>query len=118
MSVRRTQKEINSAEFAEWMAYEELEPFGPQREDERAGMIAATLANVNRDPEKKSDPFVPFDFFPRLEDMMDASSAVETGPSENVLKTKLLAWAASTQEAKQKPRSELRPRKGGRKGGP
>ena len=32
----------------------------------RYGQICAVLANLKRDPEKQSDPYTPFDFFPRL----------------------------------------------------
>ena len=35
------------------------------REDWRAGMVAAVIANVNRDSAKKRDPFKPADFMPR-----------------------------------------------------
>lgn len=30
------------------MAYDQLEPFGEERADERAGVVAALIANVNR----------------------------------------------------------------------
>ena len=33
MSVRRCQQEVSSAEFAEWMAYAEVSPFGEGRAD-------------------------------------------------------------------------------------
>lgn len=48
-----------------WMAYAELEPFGEERGDLRAGIIASTIANVNRDP-KKGRPFKPGDFMPEF----------------------------------------------------
>ena len=53
---------ISSAELAEWSAYSSIEPFGGERSDLQAGIISATLANVNRDPEKHKDPFTPYDF--------------------------------------------------------
>jgi hypothetical protein len=53
---------IGSREFSEWMAYFRLEPFGAEREDMRAGIIAATIANANRDPKKRPKPFTPGDF--------------------------------------------------------
>ncbi len=37
-----------SRELAEWQAFARLEPFGPRREDVRAGTIAATVYNMNR----------------------------------------------------------------------
>jgi hypothetical protein len=60
MSVRRLLGEMDSREITEWMAYEMVEPFGPWREDVRAGVIASTIANVNRG--KSSKPFKPTDF--------------------------------------------------------
>jgi hypothetical protein len=44
------------------MAYYSLDPFGDDREDLRAGVIAATVANASRDPEK-GKAFEPGDFF-------------------------------------------------------
>jgi flagellar basal body rod protein FlgC len=57
--------EISSRDFAEWMAYARLEPFGEERDDLRMGIIASTIANVNRDKGKK--PYSPRDFMPSFE---------------------------------------------------
>lgn len=35
---------MSSREFSEWMAYAQLEPFGEQRADLRAGIVASTVA--------------------------------------------------------------------------
>jgi hypothetical protein len=56
--------EVDSHEFTEWMAYNRLEPFGPQRGDLRAAIVAATIANVYRDKKKKPTPFKASDFMP------------------------------------------------------
>lgn len=113
MSVREAQARIDAPEFAEWMAFERLEPFGPQRDDERAGTIAATLANINRDSAKKSDPFMPTDFFPRLEDMMAEAEAALYEPPADELQGKLMAWALLMADAnKGKPKASKKPRKG------
>lgn len=62
MSVKRAQQEIDSREFIEWIAYYLLEPFGPRRDDQRFGVVAATIGNVNR---KKGAPAFKWDqFFP------------------------------------------------------
>lgn len=46
MSVARAEREISSREFAEWFALDKLvEPFGDERADLRAGIIASTVAN-------------------------------------------------------------------------
>lgn len=46
MTVREMLSRMSSSEFSEWMAYYNIEPFGPIREDLRAGMIAAPLLNI------------------------------------------------------------------------
>lgn len=56
---------ISSRELVEWQLYDELEPFDA-RADLRAGTITAMIANVNRDPSKRADPYTPSDFFPSL----------------------------------------------------
>jgi len=57
--------EISSTQFAEWMAYSRLEPWGEERDDLRMGIIASTIANANRG--KNSKPFKPQDFMPKFE---------------------------------------------------
>lgn len=57
------QKYISSAEFAEWMAYYHLEPFGFHANFLQAGIIASTIANANR--KKGAKPFKPNDFIPK-----------------------------------------------------
>ncbi len=48
------------------MAYGQLEPFGEDRADLRAAIIAATVANANRDPKRQRRPFRVEDFMPRF----------------------------------------------------
>lgn len=50
MTVGELGQRMSSAEFAEWIAYSSLEPFGPRREDLRAALVASTVFNVNRGP--------------------------------------------------------------------
>lgn len=45
-----------------WMEYHSLEPFGPKREDLRAGLIASWIINTNIDP-NKTEPRTPDSFF-------------------------------------------------------
>lgn len=65
MSVRRAQVEIDAAEFAEWMAYYTMEPWGEDRSDLRAGIIASTIANTQRG--KRTKAFKPSDFMPNFD---------------------------------------------------
>lgn len=62
MTVRELLARIDSRELSEWMAYYELNPFGTVRDDLQAGIIASTIANVNRG--KSDKPFAPADFMP------------------------------------------------------
>lgn len=66
---------MSSRLFAEWAAYAELEPFGESLQDWRAGMIAATVANVNIDPKRKA--FQPQDFMPVREHSRPQAPQVE-----------------------------------------
>lgn len=66
MTVTELGARMSSAEFSEWMTYAALEPFGPLRDDLRAGEIAATIANVNRVSATRPQPWEPADFFPVL----------------------------------------------------
>ncbi len=59
---------MSSREFAEWIAYHQIEPFGEERADWRAGMIAATMANIFRDAKKRRKPYKPQDFMPKVEE--------------------------------------------------
>tara|TARA_Y100001951_G_C11255413_1_gene249052 strand:+ start:868 stop:1122 length:255 start_codon:yes stop_codon:yes gene_type:complete len=65
MTVRELLARIDSRELSEWMAYYELNPFGSVRDDLQAGIIASTIANVNRGKNDKS--FAPSDFMPYME---------------------------------------------------
>jgi len=44
------------------MAYNNIEPFGEKRADYRAALIARTIAEVNRNPKKKTTPYKLDDF--------------------------------------------------------
>lgn len=50
--------------FAEWQAYFQVEPWGEERADLRAGIVAATVANPWR--KEGSEPFKPEDFMPKF----------------------------------------------------
>ena len=65
--------EITSKQFAEWMAYSKLEPWGEERDDLRMGIMASTIANVNRGKNQK--PFKPTDFMPQFEPETEEQAA-------------------------------------------
>lgn len=56
---------MTSAEFAEWIAYANIQPFGQIREDQRAGTIASAIVNVHK--KSGSTPLTYRDFFPSYE---------------------------------------------------
>lgn len=53
---------MSSHELTEWMAYEAIEPFAAERNDQDIAMLAALTANANRDPKKRAAPFELVDF--------------------------------------------------------
>lgn len=57
--------EMDSRQYAEWMAYARLEPFGEDRADLRMGIIASTIANTSRGKGQKA--YKPQDFIPQFE---------------------------------------------------
>jgi len=59
-------REMSSAQFAEWMAFAELEPFGGLREDYRAGLLMAVVANCAPFRGKGARVWNPWDFFRTL----------------------------------------------------
>ena len=60
MSLRRCMREVDAREFREWQAEYRIEPWGDVREDLRSGVVASTIANVNR--RRGSQPFKATDF--------------------------------------------------------
>lgn len=65
MTVKQLLHNISSQELTEWMVYYELEPFGEERADLRAGIISSTIANANRS--KNSRVYKPVDFIPKFD---------------------------------------------------
>ena len=65
-TVGEIEREMSSNELNDWMAYAQIEPFGLERGDLQAGIVAATVANVNRDRHRQR-AFKPGDFMPDFE---------------------------------------------------
>ena len=68
MTRREMLNRMDAKELSEWMAYDQIQPIGPQRTDLGLGIIAATIANCHRDPKKRSSAYEPSDFAPFLKD--------------------------------------------------
>ena len=67
---------MSARQFADWAAFYEQEPFGDFRADLRAGIVAATVANVHRG--SKTPPFTPQDFMPYVEKPPIAEIEIES----------------------------------------
>ena len=63
MSVRRAQAEISSSEFTYWWARDQMGGLH-SRSEELFGELFTLIANVNRNPKRRSRPFTAADFFP------------------------------------------------------
>lgn len=61
-TIRELEARMSSREFSEWIAYSGIEPWGEDRADLRAGILASLTANINRG--KGAKPFRPSDFMP------------------------------------------------------
>lgn len=66
MPVSELLQRVSAPEMAEWLAFFDLEPFGPRMDDLRCGIVASTIANVNRG--KGAKAFAPKDFTPWADD--------------------------------------------------
>lgn len=58
---------MTSRELAEYIAYNRISPYDDSRGDLQAAIVASTVANVNRNPKKRPQPYKPIDFMPYLE---------------------------------------------------
>lgn len=54
--------EMSWTQFVMWQRYYSLEPFGEERDDLRAGVIASTMANIHRDRDKHPEAFQAAEF--------------------------------------------------------
>lgn len=58
-------KRLTSAQFAEWVAFLNIEPLEDHRNDSLLGQLLAMTGNVNR--AEGAEPFDPRDFMPWIE---------------------------------------------------
>lgn len=59
-TVGELETSMSSSEYSHWLAFYQLYPFGPERDNLHAAIIAATVANVHRG--KQQTPFTPDSF--------------------------------------------------------
>lgn len=93
--VAELQERVSSHDFAEYWVYFNLEPWGIEREDLRAGIVASTIANANRDPKKKAQPFTPDQFMPKPadfdadDDQVDEDEAIDAAARIDALMSEI-----------------------------
>ena len=69
---------MSSSQLAEWMAYAGVEPFGEFRQELRHGQHLALVANINRNTEKKKEPFSALDFMNYVDAPEEQKTVAET----------------------------------------
>jgi hypothetical protein len=55
---------LSAKELSDWADFYAREPWGSEAAFLRSGIIAATIANVNRNSKTHPEPFSPMDFMP------------------------------------------------------
>lgn len=81
-TLKQLYKEIDSAELEEWRAYYSLESWGGPKKDVRAGIIASTIANVNRGKNTKAFSHEDFILKSRLELEHEARQKKKQSPKQ------------------------------------
>lgn len=66
MPISVLKRQMSSSEFTEWLAYDQIEPFGAWRDDVRIGVLGASLAPLLGD--FKGRPPTPEMFMPKFGD--------------------------------------------------
>lgn len=64
MTVDELLSRITAAELSEWMAYNSISPVGMARADQRAALIACTLANIHRGKNQQPQKIRDFMLYP------------------------------------------------------
>jgi len=90
---------MSSSDVAEWIAYNRIEPFGEERADLRAGMIASPLINIQL--KKGATPTKPSQWL------------LDTGPPEDMdpedMKQVLKSYTASRRARREKAEKKPKP---------
>lgn len=66
---------MSSAEFAEWVAWNRLEPLGERRADLRMAVLASVIANARR--AENTPPIKPADFWFDFDQTLEAKQSPE-----------------------------------------
>jgi len=109
--VRGMVEAMSGEQLRGWLAFAAVEPFGAAQADLRAGMIARTIAEPNRDASKRSEPFQPLEFVPWLVteervselDKTDEERAAEAREGERQARIRALRLAGLDAEGRLLP---------------
>ena len=71
MTVSELDARMTSREFAEWMIYFQIEPFGPARQDYHAALISTVVANSNGNKMSPDDFIKPFEIESRVPEVIE-----------------------------------------------
>ncbi|KKN42312.1 hypothetical protein LCGC14_0714660 [marine sediment metagenome] len=58
---------MTSREYAGWMEFYKLEPWGSEAEWLHTAQVLAMMANVNRDAKRRPQPYKAADFMPKFD---------------------------------------------------
>ena len=83
------QKAMSSREFAEWVAYAGMEPFGETRADIRIATLAALFAEANRDRKRRRKAFSVGEFV----ELFRGQTAHDCAPPQDPDRKKAELWA-------------------------
>lgn len=61
-TVEELAERMTSAELTDWAAEFQLQPWGDELDRRQVAIVAAVLANVNRNPDKRPQPYEAADF--------------------------------------------------------
>lgn len=93
-TVAELQQRMGSAEFAAWLAFYQVEPFGDLRDDMRMALVATLTANAHRNVKKKREPFELSDFMFEFWKRGEGRGARAPAPSRDMM-TKFMMLTAN-----------------------
>ena len=89
-TIQELRATLSYSEFQEWCLYYQVEPWGEDRADLRAGIVASTIANyAGKVRADGADPALPADFMPYL----DRSEPEALADDRPLTGEELAAWA-------------------------
>lgn len=108
--MRELHASLSAREFAEWQAFDMLEPIGGPAADLRTGIIAANIANAARNT-RRGRPYVPKDFMPNLQrEEKESWQILGFDAQARIVAARLRDW--QRQRGESRARRQRKPREG------